>query len=179
MIFNTVADIYAENDAVRGRLVARAEGLSEAQERWRAEAAAWTPAEIVEHLAIIEGNMVRLVTKLLGKAESAAGGTPAPPMPAFSLDEQAARARAQKFVAPEEIRPRGDVPLADSLAGLRASRAALHDLRPRVETADGTRAHYPHPFFGPLDLYQWLAFIGVHEQRHLDQLERLLADAPH
>jgi hypothetical protein len=93
----------------------------------------------------------------------------------FSLDEQVEQARTRKFVAPEEVRPSGAVSLADSLARLRKSRAALEALRPRIERADLSAATYPHPSFGPLNLYQWLAFIGIHEQRHLDQIERLLA----
>jgi hypothetical protein len=176
MTFNSIADIYTENDAVRGRLVARIESLTEAEQQFRAHEGAWTPAEIVEHLAIIEGNLVRLVGKLVGKAESAGGasGAAAQPMQPFSLAEHAARARAEKFVAPEEVRPRGDVTIADALARLRESRAALHALRPRIEATDGAHVRYPHPAFGPLNLYQWLAFIGLHEQRHLEQMERLL-----
>jgi len=27
----------------------------------------------------------------------------------------------------------------------------------------------PHPFFGPLNAYEWLLFIGKHEERHLGQ----------
>jgi len=57
---------------------------------------------------------------------------------------------------------------------MRESRAALNALRPRVEAVDGASATYPHPAFGPLNLYQWLAFVGAHEARHLRQLERVL-----
>ena len=30
---------------------------------------------------------------------------------------------------------------------------------------------YPHPTFGPLNLYQWLAFVGIHQSRHRRQIE--------
>jgi hypothetical protein len=75
------------------------------------------------------------------------------------------------------VRPRGGVAVADSLARLRESRAAFEALRPRIERADLSAATYPHPSFGPLNLYQWLAFVGIHEERHLNQIERLLRDA--
>jgi DinB superfamily len=173
MIYHSIADIFAANDDVRQRLVERVEGLSETEQHFRPAAGAWSAAEIAEHLSLIEGNMVRLVGKLLRQSESA-GAAAGTPMQPFSLDEFAAQARTQKFVAPEAVRPHG-VSVTAALAALRASRAALHALRPRIEAADGTRISYPHPIFGPLNLYQWLAFIGLHEGRHLHQLEGLLA----
>ncbi|HEX8181115.1 MAG TPA: DinB family protein [Pyrinomonadaceae bacterium] len=177
MIYQNVADIFAANDAIRSRLSARAAELNEAQQNFRPTADAWSPAEIVEHLALIEGRLTKLFSMMLHKLESAAaaeGGTTPRPMEPFSLDEFAAQAQ-QKFNAPEEVRPSGGVKLADALAQLQASRAALNALRPRVEAVDGAAAAYQHPAFGALNLYQWLAFIGAHEQRHLRQLERLLA----
>jgi uncharacterized damage-inducible protein DinB len=174
MIYNSVGDIFAANDEIRERIRARVESLDEKQRSFHPDAGTWSVAEIVEHLAIIEGNMVRLVSKLLGKIESEANEQTPTPMPPFSLDEYAAQVSEVKLEAPETIRP-GGAPLADSLARMRASRAALNALRPRVEAADGTRAEYPHPYFGPLNVYQWLAFIGMHEERHLGQIERLLA----
>ena len=182
MIYNSVADIFAKNDEIRGRLVARATALSEAQQNYRRDDGAWTPAEIIEHLALIERRMVQLLSVMLKKTEGAmaeaAGAGGASPsahaMQPFSLAEFAERARTEKFVAPEEVRPRGRISLADSLAGLRETRAAIQQLRPRLEAVDGTLAQYPHPAFGPLNLYQWLAFIGVHEARHLRQIERLM-----
>jgi uncharacterized damage-inducible protein DinB len=176
MIYNTVGDIFAANDDIRRRIMARVADLDERQQSFRSADGAWAVADIVEHLSIVEGNMVRLVNKLLGKVESETtdASTPPRPMPPFTLDEYAERVSTVKLEAPEAIRPTG-MPLGDSLARLTVTRAALNDLRPRVEACDGTRAHYPHPYFGPLDLYQWLAFIGMHEQRHLGQIEHLLA----
>ena len=175
MIYNTVGDIYAANDDIRRRIVARVERIAEEQRSFRPAEGAWSVAEIVEHLSITEGNMVRLVSKLLGKIESEADESSVAPqsMSPFSLDDYVEQISTVKLEAPEAIRPVG-VPLGDSLARLAETRATLNALRSRVEACDGTRAHYPHPFFGPLDLYQWLAFIGMHEQRHFNQMERLL-----
>jgi hypothetical protein len=188
--YSSVADIYRANEEVRARLIARVEALDEETQNFRAGEQAWTVAEIVEHLATLEHRLSQLAAMMVGKAESvaaaAAGGDAAtgggdgaaggaPHFKPFSLEEQVEQARTQKFVAPDEVRPRGGLSVADSLARLRKSRAAFEALRPRVERVDLSAATYPHPAFGPLNLYQWLAFIGIHEQRHLDQIERLLA----
>jgi hypothetical protein len=50
----------------------------------------------------------------------------------------------------------------------------LRALQPRIEATDLSAFTYPHPAFGPLNFYQWLALIGLHEQRHLNQIESVL-----
>jgi hypothetical protein len=137
--------------------------------------------------------MVRLIGMLLHKAESAAENssatqagdethaadaapttTTARPFKPFSLDGLVEMIKDKKLTAPEQVRPNGQVALADSLANLQQTRAAVESFRPRLETADLEAATYPHPFFGDLNASQWLAFIGHHEARHLRQIERLL-----
>jgi hypothetical protein len=93
----------------------------------------------------------------------------------FSLDELVARSRNEKYVAPAAMRPSGTVRLALLLERLRQSRVELLSLRPRIEATDLSAFTFPHPAFGPLNFYQWLAFIGLHEGRHLRQLESVMA----
>jgi hypothetical protein len=81
--------------------------------------------------------------------------------------------RCAKINAPESARPADSRPVAESLAALRDSRAALHALRPRLERLDAHALRFPHPAWGPLNLYQWLLFVGAHEARHLAQIEAL------
>jgi len=181
VLYSNIGDIFAAIDESRARLVARVESLDDSAQNFRPADGTWTAAEIVEHLSTLERSLLQLATMMLGKIEGAAaaggtqaGGEAASHFKPFSLDDLAEQARGRKFEAPEQVRPRGDVPLADSLARLRESRAGFAALRPRFELADLSAATYPHPVFGPLNLYQWLAFIGVHEERHLNQIERLL-----
>jgi hypothetical protein len=174
MDFNSVSEIFDHIDATRERLLRSVEGLSEGQQGFRPAPDRWSAAQLCEHLAIVEGNVVRLLGKLLDKGEeSGATRDGAHTFAPVSIGEFVERSRDVKYEAPERIRP-GDAPvLADSLARLRDSRAALHALRPRVERADGRALNFPHPAWGPLDLYQWLLFVGAHESRHLAQIEAL------
>ena len=174
MTYTSVAQIIEEIDKTRERLYQRVEGLTDEQANARPNPNAWTPAEMVEHLALLEGRLLRMMTMMLTKAESAgARGTDAAPvlMKPFTLDEFIERARNEKYTAPEAVRPGGQVSLADSLANLRRSREELRALRPRIEAVDLSTVTYPHPAFGPLNFYQWLALIGMHEERHLRQAE--------
>jgi uncharacterized damage-inducible protein DinB len=174
-MYNSLADIFAENERIRNELISRVESVSEERRGERASEDGWSVADIIEHLSLTERRVSKALDGMLPPAEGdtagAAEGARAPqPFKPFSLDAYVEQARDRKFEAPEFIRPRG-LPLAESLAHLRESRAALEAMRPRFERADFS-AQFPHPAFGMLNLGQWLAFIGFHEARHLRQIER-------
>lgn len=171
MMYNSIAEIFAANEEIRRRLVERVEGLSEEQRGARGADGGWSAADIIEHLSLTERRVTRALEGMLSPREAGSGGDGAASnFTPFTLDTFIERARGQKFEAPEHIRPRG-VPYDESLAHIKESRAALEALRPRFDDADLT-AQFPHPAFGPLNLAQWLAFVGLHEARHLKQIDR-------
>ena len=176
MTYTSVAQIFGVIDETRERFYRRVEGLSDEQAGARPGPDAWSVAEIAEHLASTERGLLRMMKSMLAQVEAAGGAAAgaASVMEPFSLDKYVERASGEKYVAPEMTRPKGEAPLADSLERLRRSREELRALRPRLEAADLNRVSYPHPAFGPLNIYQWLAFIGVHEARHLRQTEAAL-----
>ena len=168
MTYDSVDDVFAANDAVRRQLLARVEGLDEV--RANASDGGWTVAQIVEHLSIAEPRITDAIEGMLAPAETDGQRKAFAP---FSLDDQAEQAR-DKIEAPDFLRPTG-LPLAEGLRRLKESRAALEGLRPRFESADYSRG-LKHPAFGVLNAAQWLAFLGMHEQRHLRQVERILGE---
>ena len=178
MSYNSVAEIYESIDESRGRLLASVEGLGEGQESFRPGPDRWSIAEIIEHLSLVEGQIARLFHVMLSKAE--AGGAvraeaeaAAPFAAPVSIEHFVEALRERKLQSPDGARPGGSSSLADSVARHRESRAALHSLRPRLERIDGAALVYPHPAAGPLNAYQWLLFVGSHEDRHLLQIEAL------
>jgi hypothetical protein len=176
MIYHSVAEIFDSIDETRARLKERLAGLNTAQENFR-PGGGWSIAEIVEHLAILEGRLLGLMTVMVSKAEKSglqrsAENSHFNPV---SLQQFAERSQKEKYNAPEAAQPQGGVSIKDSLERLQQSRASLRDLQPRFEATDLSSARYPHPAFGPLDLYQWLLMIGFHEARHLRQIEALMA----
>jgi hypothetical protein len=169
MIYDTVDDVFAANEAVRRRLLAHVERLDAA--RANASEGGWTVTQIVEHLSIAEPRITNAIEGMLAPTEG--NGDERQPFMRFSLDEQAEKARG-KIEAPEFLRPKG-LSLAEGLTRLKESRAALEALRPRFESADYSRV-LKHPAFGMLNAAQWLAFLGMHEERHLRQIERILGE---
>ena len=180
MIYNSVTEIFDVIDKTRSRIYERLENLSEEQQGLRASADGWSVSEIVEHLSILETQLSKMMEMMLAKAESRARqeGTNAQPQPMqpFTLDQFIERSVKEKYQAPETVRPGGGVPISKALERLRESRAGLRRLQPRIEATDLSGAQYPHPVFGPLNLYQWLALIGMHEARHLRQIESLISE---
>lgn len=176
MIYHSVAEIFASIDETRKRLSEQVTGLNSSQENFRAAAGGWSIAEIVEHLTILEERLLRLMTMMVKKAESEGGPRAADDSFApVSLERIAERSSREKYNAPEAVQPGGNIPISDLLERMKQSRAELSALRPRLEAADLSAAHYPHPAFGALNLYEWLLMIGLHEARHLRQIEALMA----
>lgn len=143
---------------------------------------AWTPAEVLEHLRLVEGGSARLLARRLERAREAGLGAEADASSRVGrLGEYDIAGDAARLEAPEPVRPAAGVSAADAEAGLAATRTALDGL---LAAADGlalgeVRAN--HMRFGDLDMYQWLEFVALHERRHARQLERLrdaLAAAP-
>ncbi|MDT7690272.1 MAG: hypothetical protein QOJ70_1726 [Acidobacteriota bacterium] len=178
MSYNSVSEIFNEIDGTRARLLQSVEGLSDEQHGFRPTPDKWSVAQLCDHLSIVEGNVLKVLNKMLGKAEETPGAQRAngAAFEPVSIEEHAERARGVKLEAPEAVRPSDSRPLAESLAALGDSRTALHALRPQLERFDGHALRFPHPAWGPLNLYQWLLFIGAHEARHIAQIEALKED---
>ena len=130
----------------------------------------WSPVGIIEHLAIANGRVARMITKRAAEAREAGLGPEASTDPILStLDINRVVDRVTRVTAPEVLHPTG-LDAAAAWASLERSTVAVHEA---VATADGlalSEVTYPHPLFGPLSLYTWIAFVGAHEARHAAQI---------
>lgn len=179
--YENLADIFASLDACRARLRATVENLNDAQANFRPAVDAWSIAEIVEHLVLIENSLTRAFNVMLARYEESCGANAAHSTSpedfrasALKLAEHMTNAADGKIQAPERLRPSGAKTIAQSLAALQESRAALSALRPRFEQTNLCAIEFPHPMFGTLNLAQWIYFIGLHEARHLRQIKSLI-----
>jgi len=175
MVYHSVAEILKMITEAHERLYARVSGLRAEQESFRPETDSWTIAQIAEHLGIVAGQFLRLTNKLLTQAEKiGAQASPDLRISPVSLPP-AATSPNEKMKAPESAVPSGQASVAESVEKIRQAHEALLALRPRLEAADLSQATLPHFAFGTLNLYQWLMLIGVHEERHIRQIEAIEA----
>jgi hypothetical protein len=135
----------------------------------------WSPVGIVEHLAIANGRIARMITKTAAEARAAGLGpetSSAPILPA--IDVKFVVDRVTRVTAPEVLHPTG-LDADAAWASLERSTVAVRDA---IATADGlalSEVSFPHPLLGPLSLYTWIAFVGAHEARHAVQIRECWA----
>ena len=175
LTYESVTQILDMVGRVHERLFSKVEGLSESQQTYRPEEGSWTIAEIMEHLANVHEGMGKVTSKLIKEAEASessarSDGTIGPVSMEF-LRELA----DQKFHAPENVRPAGGVRIEDSVEKLKSNYTRLLSLKPKIEALDLSGPTFPHAAFGPLNGYQWLALIGLHESKHLEQIKAIQA----
>jgi uncharacterized damage-inducible protein DinB len=137
----------------------------------------WSVAQVLQHLVIIEKRIGMGVTKWLSDARAAGLG---PELETASVIEslplQLIADRTQKRTAPEEVRPSGEMDAVSAWATLEQTREVL---RTAALSGDGLalgEVIQPHPVLGPINLYQWLLFVGSHETRHTGQVREIAAE---
>lgn len=135
----------------------------------------WSANEVLEHLALVEGSVARLLAKR--------GREPAPPTApgaaARLAPERVAWLRdrgARLEIPPGRIAPTGTVSTADALRALDASRAALTASFTAADPAALDGLTHVHPLLGELTLRAWVEFVAHHEARHAAQIAEI-ADA--
>ncbi len=165
-----VVELIGYLDAQRALLRAAFDAVPPSLRGFAPNPDCWSAANIVEHLAIVEGRVARRLQSLIDAARAAGAGpdmSSDPILPTLPLQMVATRAR--RVAAPEPVRPTG--------LDADAAWAALEHATPRVhaalragEAVDLTQVSMPHPLFGPLTAYAWFGFIGAHEARHAAQI---------
>ncbi len=134
----------------------------------------WSATQCVEHLAIVGQLLASRFASNVADARArglAVETDRSPILPqvnvAMVLD------RGTRLNAPDPIQPTGALDADAAWAALERAGAALRDA---VVAADGLalgEVSWPHPRFGPLNGYQWVAFSGAHQARHAAQIREI------
>ncbi|MEK7724426.1 MAG: DinB family protein [Acidobacteriota bacterium] len=178
MNYQTIGEIYEANAKIRQKLKAKIENLSEEQTNLRLNDSGWTIGEIIEHIAIVEFGMATICSRLLQKSvEENIPNDGTANISAEFLEKAAliANRRERKAQAPERVLPSGNLSIADSLAKMEETSKILEQIRTGLETVNTQKYKFPHPFFGDMSATEWLALVGGHEFRHIDQIEEILS----
>jgi uncharacterized damage-inducible protein DinB len=134
----------------------------------------WSVALVLEHLVIIEKRIAMGMTKWIGDARAGGLGTETDSSAVLtSMSVDAIADRTRRVNAPGEVVPNGNMDAATAWTALEKSRAAL---RTAAVSGDGlalSQVFQPHPIFGPINIYQWLLFVGAHEERHTGQVREI------
>jgi uncharacterized damage-inducible protein DinB len=134
----------------------------------------WSVAQVLEHLGLIEKRVGLSMTKWVGEARDGSLGPETETSSVMnSLPRQLIIDRSKPRNAPEEVRPPGDI---DAKAAWEVLEKAREELRSAFLSGDGlafSKVVQPHPVLGPINLYQWMLFVGSHEERHTAQIKEI------
>ncbi|MFL6467960.1 MAG: DinB family protein [Pyrinomonadaceae bacterium] len=169
----SVNEVYERNDAIRGRLNEVLGSLNEEQFDHLPHDEKWTITNVVEHVAVVESNMIRICAKLLGKAQAEGKTGDGSITNSASFKEKAAEVASLKLEAPDFVQPTCKQTIDQSLEKMNENRSMLLQLKSQFEKFDSTVHRFPHPFFGDLSAAEWLMLIGGHKARHIKQIEKL------
>lgn len=167
-------------DATRAELAAAVAAVPDLQRERRPEPDRWSVAEVLEHLAIVEGGIAKLLGRQIDAARVAGLGPETQSSSVVTtLPLDRLRDRSAPIAAPERVVPKGELSSAAAWQLLDDRRRAL---LATLQAADGLALGEvpmpPHQALGPLDAYQWVVFLGAHEARHADQIRELAAALP-
>jgi hypothetical protein len=149
--------------------------LAPEQTDFRPEAGSWSVDDVLHHLALAEEASAKLMAFFRERAaKEAVGPDPSPGSSVLQSIETLVDGTAdQKAPAPDRVTPRSKVEAPLALVRLESARSRILESLESLSTLDGAKLTYRHPFFGELDLYQWLLIGGWHERRHTRQIERI------
>ena len=128
----------------------------------------WSPAENVQHLAIVERRLAQRIASLIEQARALPPETETTSVLGTGPASRAVD-RSRRFSTSEASEPRD----ADPAHVWDDFMAARRDLMAVIVTGDGLALgaiSAPHPALGPFSVYDWIAFVGAHAARHADQI---------
>jgi hypothetical protein len=83
----------------------------------------------------------------------------------------------RRVEAPDAVKPQEGLPTSESLARQSAARVRVIGALRAASGLALTTASAPHPYFGPLDVYQWGILIAHHQRRHAELIRGLVGVA--
>ncbi|RRN72436.1 DinB family protein [Peribacillus simplex] len=154
-----------ENENIREELLIAVKGLSDEQLDAHPEEGRWSIIQVLDHLYLMERAITRNIADKLKSEES----IPVVDKPIELTLNRELKVQAPPFVIPSE----SFQTLSRVKDKLSESRKAFIQVVDQAKRNDLEQKSFPHPLFKELSLKQWITFVGLHEKRHLMQIEEL------
>ncbi len=130
----------------------------------------WSIVEAVEHLVVVEEDMLAQLTG----ANPAASLDPQNRSPKnFQIVIKVMERDIEVDVPDQSMAPRGEFPLEELRARWQDVRRQIRAYIEGIKIEDADNLVYRHPFAGPLDMAEALRFLDVHFDNHVRHLETI------
>ncbi|PSL41079.1 DinB family protein [Planomicrobium soli] len=155
-----------ENDRIRQAVLDAVEGKPDELLNRKPSEDAWSPIQILDHLQLMETMIAKNISKQLASEKNEK---------VLKKPIALTVSRLIKVDAPRHVIPTEEfVALEEMKKRLTASRTFLYSVYDGASKETLEQKSMPHPVFGKVPLSQWFPFVGLHEKRHLKQLEKTL-----
>ena len=170
-----LSEVLTRLDNARATLRGAIDAVPPAMQRQRPAADRWSAAEVLEHLPLVELIFGGRIVIALETARTGLSPEAQPRAPLPDAVERRMGDRVNKRQAPEPARPTGTVDIATGWTTLEGHHAHL---RAALAGCDGlalSQVTLDHPFFGTMNVYQWVELMAAHEGRHTEQIREIAA----
>lgn len=155
-----------KNNDIRAELFRLVDGLTDEQFNHKPSTKEWSPKEILDHLTRMEKTIIKGIEQQLANPESPK---------AKRKPIQVSTWRAIKVKAPSHTVPTGEYRTKEEMkVGLHEARMKLLSAYQNADYETLQNKSLKHPVFGQVPLIQWFPFVGLHEKRHVKQLEKTI-----
>lgn len=135
---------------------------------------AWSVANVLEHVGMVNASVARLLHKKLAAAREA--GLASDPDTSSVLEEFDMKPllnRDMKISAPEIVRPSCAMDAETASRRVDESHAALRTVLTDFDGLALGTVYHTHPVFGTRNFYEWFAITGGHTARHAAQIREI------
>ncbi|MDB4874202.1 MAG: DinB-like domain protein [Gemmatimonadetes bacterium] len=133
----------------------------------------WSATDVITHLTLVQRRIATVFAKSVEEARARGLGAEADASPVLpTLDTARFVDRGRKIAGPERINP---IHTGDSLewSDFETAHAALEAALLQGDGLALSEITAPHPMFGAMGMYEWIAFAGAHCSRHAAQLREI------
>jgi uncharacterized damage-inducible protein DinB len=166
-------ELFAYLSVKRNALREAVDTVPEPQRSHPPEPGRWSVADVLEHLALVEGRFTTILANRLAEARAEGLAEERETSPIVgTFDQAGVLDRTNRREAPEVVRPQG-LDWKSAWSRLEETRRSFLAV---FRSADGLAlgdVAYVHPRLGSLNLYQWGVWIGAHEGRHTEQVREI------
>lgn len=168
-----IAEAVEELNAAQQRMLDVLHALPDAVRAAPPQGEAWSIAQIIEHIVLVEDSCGRLISTLSAQAADS-----------IETDDSSLRDclndfgvydPEQRLVAPSRVSPVANVPLEESLSAQALGRERLLAALTKASGRALATVSFPHPLLGSMNGYQWIHLIAHHQRRHTAQMQRVAA----
>lgn len=171
---NNTFHLIHQVEQARSAFIDSIKGLSVQQIEFKPSEQEWSILQITEHLVWAEQiGVCGMFNAIQGIKSQQPIWEGTSPNIGLSIEQIVDKTWQPKEIVPKVAEPRWGGTISFWIASLKNCSALLVELEQMAQGIDLSRAIYPHPISGPMDVIQRLEFLRFHLERHQKQVERL------